>query len=148
MNDQNQPPEPEPGSPTPVYQDRHEQRRAERYAHREERRQMRGRYGWAGGALLILVGVLILLQNMGIAVLQNWWALFILIPAFWSFVTAWENYQQTGQVTRHGVWSLIVGIGLTLLAGFFLLNLALGPYWPLLLIVAGIALLATAWLPE
>jgi hypothetical protein len=148
MNDQNQNPEPNPSTPPPVYQDRHEQRRAERQARREVRWQRRSHYGWVGGAFLILVGLLILLQNMGIAVLQNWWALFILIPAFWSFVAAWENYQATGQLTRHGVWSLIVGIGLTLLSGFFLLDLNLSPYWPLLLILAGIALLSTAWLPE
>jgi hypothetical protein len=148
MNDQNQTPEPGPSSLPPVYHDRHEQHRAERQARHEARWQRRGRYGWLGGAFLILLGIVILLQNMGIAVLQNWWALFILIPAFWSFVAAWENYQEHGQITRHGVWSLIVGVGLTMLSGYFLLGLTLGPYWPFLLIIAGIALLATAWLPE
>jgi hypothetical protein len=148
MSDRDQNPEPNPDTPAPVSQDWREQRRVERQARRGERRERRSRYGWAGGAFLILLGIIILLQNMGFAVLQNWWALFLLIPAFWSFVGGWENYQQHGQLTRHGVWSWVVGVGLTLLSGFFLLDLNLTPYWPLLLIVAGIALLATAWLPE
>lgn len=146
MNDQNA--NSVPNTPPPESHDWHAQRRAERQARREAHWQRRNQYGWAGGAILILLGIVFLAQNMGIAVLENWWALFILIPAFWSFVAAWENYQKHGQLTRHGAWSLIVGVGLTLLSGFFLLDLNIGPYWPLLLILAGIVLLATAWLPE
>jgi hypothetical protein len=89
-----------------------------------------------------------LLQNLGIPYLDNWWALFILIPAFWAYVAAWESYRAKGQLTRGGAGSLAVGFLLTILSLFFLLNLNVNPFWPVVLIVAGIALLGTVWLPE
>jgi LiaF transmembrane domain len=148
MNDQNQNSTPNSNTPPPIYRDRHEQRRAERWARREAHWQRRGHYGWFGGAIMILLGIVFLLQNMGIPFLENWWALFILIPAFWAYASAWEIYQDKGQLTRGGVGSLTTGILLTILSLFFLIDLTASPFWPVLLIVAGIVLLGTAWLPE
>jgi hypothetical protein len=151
MNDQNQEPisasnplESSPGSqpsgaspsaPPTVYGDWREQRRAGRS------------FAWIGGAILILLGVVFLLQNMGIPVLANWWALFILIPAFWAFVAAWDSYQDNGRLTRGGAGSLAGGTLLTILALVFLLNLNVGLFWPVLLIVGGVVLLVTTLLP-
>jgi hypothetical protein len=148
MNNQNQ--NSGSGAQPPAYHDWREQRRAERMARREARWQRYGRhhYGWLGGAILILLGVILLLENLGIPFLKNWWALFILIPAFGAYVAAWEIYQDKGQLTRGGAWSLTVGVLLTILSLFFLMNLAVNPFWPVLLIVAGLALLGTAWLPK
>jgi hypothetical protein len=137
-------------APPPTHGDWREQRRAERWARREARWQRRaGRpYGWIGGAILILLGVVFLLQNMGIPFPANWWALFILIPAFWAFVAAWESYRNNGRLTRGGAGSLAGGGLLTILALVFLLNLNVGLFWPVLLIVGGLVLLVTALLPE
>jgi hypothetical protein len=136
-------------TPPPVYRDWREQRRAERWARREARWQRHaGRpYSWIGGAILILLGVVFLLQNMGIPFLVNWWALFILIPAFWAFVTAWDSYRGNGRLTRGGAGSLTGGILLTILALIFLSNLNLGLFWPVLLIVGGLVLLGTTLIP-
>jgi hypothetical protein len=138
-----------PSTPPPDYRDWREQRRAERWARREARWQRRaGRhYGWIGGAILILLGVAFLLQSLGLPFLANWWALFILIPAFWAFVAAWESYQNNGRLTRGGAGSLAGGVLLTILALAFLLNLNIGLFLPVLLIVAGLVLLGTALLP-
>jgi hypothetical protein len=152
------PPESLPGSqpsgapastPPPVYRDWREQRRAERWARREARWQRRASrpYGWIGGAILILLGVVLLLQNLNIPFLANWWALFILIPAFLAFVAAWESYRDNGRLTRGGAGSLVVGGLLTILVLTFLLNLNVGLFWPVLLIVGGLVLLGTALLP-
>lgn len=137
-------------TPPPGYRDWREQRYAERWARREARWQRHaGRsYGWIGGAFLILLGVTFLLQNMGIPFLPNWWALFILIPALGAYVSAWDNYQDNRQLTRGGAGSLTAGILLTILALAFLLNLDVGLFWPLLLIVGGLVLLGTALWPK
>jgi hypothetical protein len=138
-----------PSTPPTVYRDWREQRRAERQARREARRQRHaGRpYGWMGGTILILLGIVFLLQNMGIPFLANWWALFILIPAFWAFVGAWDSYQDNGRLTQGGAGALAGGILLTILALVFLLDLNVGLFWPILLIVGGLVLLVTALLP-
>jgi hypothetical protein len=71
-----------------------------------------------------------------------------LIPAFWSYVAAWEIYQDHGRMTRGVADSLTAGILLTLLSLVFLMNLAIGLFWPVLLIAGGLALLTTGLLPE
>jgi hypothetical protein len=146
---ENQPSGAPASAPPPAYGDWREQRRAERWARREARwHRHAGRpYGWIGGAILILLGVVFLLQNLNIPFLANWWALFILIPAFGAFVAAWEGYQSNGRLTRGGAGSLAVGGLLTILALAFLLNLNVGLFWPILLIVGGLVLLGTALLP-
>ncbi len=147
MNYQNQ--IPNPSTPPPVYRDWHEQRRAERLAHHEARCQRHaGRpYGWIAGAILILLGVIFLLQNIGIPFLANLWALFILIPAFGTFASGWNSYEANGRLTRGGVVSLAWGVMMTILAMVFLFDLNLDLYWPVLIIVGGLVLLGTALLP-
>ncbi len=166
MNDQNKEPIPNPNppqnssgnqsssdqgsTPPPVYHDWREQRRAERIARREARWQRHaGRpYGWFGGFILILLGLILLLENLGYHTFANWWALLILIPAFWAYVAAWNIYQYNDRISRGVIGSLTIGILLTILSLAFLLNYTLGQYWPILLIVAGIILLITALIPR
>ena len=150
MNDQNQNPVPDPNTPPPVYHDWREQRRAERMARREARwhRYPGSHSGWFAGVILIMLGVIFLLQNLGIAFPVNWWALFILIPAFWASVAAWDIYQDSGRLTRSAAGSLTAGILLSILAMIFLSNVDFGLLWPALLIAGGLALISVAWLPE
>jgi hypothetical protein len=161
MNDQipepipspNPPPEPAvtPGVP-PISQDWREQYRAERWARREARwqRRVKRQTGWFMGILLILLGLILLLNQLQVPFLTNWWALFILFPAFWSFAAAWDIIQESGRVTRRAGSSLAAGLLLTILALIFLFNFNLvgSLFWPVLLLAGGLALLATALLPE
>jgi Na+/proline symporter len=155
MSEQTPTPEPNatptpPPQPPPPQGDWRQMRHAERMARREARRQMRGSrsFGWFTGVILVLLGIIFLLQSMGHAVLVNWWALFILFPAFWAFVGAWNIYQEHGELTRGSIASLIIGLLLTLLTVIFLLNLDIGIFWPVLLIIAGLALLFSALYPR
>jgi hypothetical protein len=150
MNSPNPNPTPTPNTPPPVAPDWREQRRAERAAVRQERWQRHGsrRNGWIWGVILILLGMILLLQNMGFQYVTNWWALFILIPAFWAYVGAWDVIQANGRLTRRAASSLTVGILLTILALVFLFNLAFGLLWPVLLIAGGLALVLAGLLPE
>ena len=97
-------------------------------------------YGqWLPGNVLILLGGIFLAQNYFGATLRNWWALFILIPALSTLMTAYALWRD-----GHGDWAtgpFIAGLGLLILTAAFLLDLPLGQLWPVFLIVAGIALL-------
>jgi len=141
-----------PGSsmPGPQFHDWRAERRAERLARREARWHGSGRgyFGWYAGGILILMGVIFLLQNLNIAFLRNWWALFFLLPAFWMFVAAWEGGHGLGRMTRRTAGYLTAGILLVVLSFIFLFNLAIGIFWPAVLILGGIALLGSALLPD
>jgi hypothetical protein len=148
MTEQNSIPTPE--TTPPPNKDWRELRREERMARREARQQRWGSRpsGWIAGAILIFIGLIFLLQNLGFSVLMNWWALFILIPAYWAFIGARNIYRDNGRITRGAAGSLTVGILLTVLTLLLLLNLTLGQYWPVLLIIGGLALLISAYVPR
>jgi hypothetical protein len=123
--------------------------REERRLRREERRAARGSGGaWVGGAILILVGIVLMLNNLGTLALENWWALFILIPAVGAFGNAWRAYQAAGgHLNAQARGSLIGGLVLTMVAAVFLFNLNWGIAGPVLLILGGVGLLLNAFLP-
>jgi hypothetical protein len=135
--EQDQPPESEL-----EYQDPREMRREER---RQRRAERRGAGGWVGGAVLVILGLVFLLRNTGIFELENWWALFILIPALGSFATAWNNYRNSGgRLTAAVRGPLIGGFILLMVSAAFLFGLDFGLLWPVFLILGGIALLFNA----
>jgi len=148
MDNPNPTPNPDPNVQPPAYPDWREQRRAEREAHRQQHGHFRS--SWPAGVVLVLLGVIFLLENMGFRFFENWWALFLLIPAFWSFASVWDHFQEQGRLTRGSVFSLVVGAVLTLLCAAFLLNLnqLLYQFWPVLLIIVGLAMLGTGFLRE
>ena len=108
----------------------------------------KSRDGWIWGIILILGGGLLLLQNLTNFQLNNWWALFILIPAIGSFGDAWSHYQNEGRLSRRVRGAIVSGLiflGLTL---FFLFNFNFGRYWSVWLIAAGVVILLNAILPD
>ena len=109
---------------------------------RYSRRNRENRSAWVGGAVLVAVGALLMLQNFGITTFTNWWALFILIPAAGAFGNAWNTYRANdGHLTAGARGSLIGGVIMTLVAAAFLFNLNWSLIWPLFLILAGVAAL-------
>lgn len=148
MDDNPQKQETPAGASQPEFLSRHE----ERMRRREERWEARGgRMGgaWVGGAILILLGIVFLAQNLGALALNNWWALFILLPAVGSFGTAWRLYQNAGgRLTAPARGSLIGGLVFTMIAAVFLFNLNWTWFGPLLIILAGIGLLFNSILPS
>jgi hypothetical protein len=93
--------------------------------------------------ILIAVGVLFLLQRVGNFSFDNWWALFILIPALSAFGSAAEIWRRSGRFT-FAVWSAFYG-GLfpLLVALMFLFNLDWSDYWPLFIILGGFGVLVS-----
>lgn len=123
--------------------------RSDRRTRIEERRARRSSGGWAGGAILIGLGILLLLKNMGSLELDNWWALFILIPAVGGLGAAWSNYQEAGgRLTRAVRSSLFGALILILVTAMFLFSLDWFIFGPVLLILGGVGLLLNTVLPE
>jgi hypothetical protein len=146
MSDNPVTPDTQPDSPTetpPEYTDPRAARRAER---RRARASRRGG-GWIAGVVLILLGLVFLLQNFGRFSFENWWAVFILIPALGSFASAWNTYQDSGGFTAAVRGPLVGGLILTTIALIFLFNISFGIYWPVLLILGGLLILATVLIP-
>jgi cytoskeletal protein CcmA (bactofilin family) len=93
-----------------------------------------------GGVVLILIGALILAQNLTDLHLRNWWALFILIPALSSLVTAWRIFRAKRRLgAARG--PLVGGVALLLVVVIFVFDLSWGTLWPLFLILIGVGAL-------
>ena len=108
----------------------------------EKLRRSRGRESWIVGAILIVLGVGFLMQNLTGFYLDNWWALFILIPAIGSFRRGWQAMQNNdGQVSSFARSSFIGGLVLTAVAVILLFNLDWVIFGPILLIIVGVAML-------
>jgi hypothetical protein len=108
----------------------------------------RGSSAWLVGGLLVVIGVVFLAQNAGMIALNNWWALFILIPAVAAFGGAWSIYKAADRhLTTGARGSLIVGVILTLVAAAFVFSMNWSVVLPLILILGGGAVLLNGLLP-
>jgi hypothetical protein len=118
---------------------------------REARRAARGGShagAWTGGIILIGLGIVFLAQNLNLFSFDNWWAVFILIPAVGAFGAAWRNYQEAGgRLTAGTRASLFGGLILTMIAAAFLFNLEWTVLGPVFIILVGVGILVNTLLP-
>ena len=127
--------------------------RDQRQAWRDWKRERRasGRHGWRGpglgGAVLLIIGVLLLMQNFGYHLPDRWWAAFLLIPAVGAFVGASRIYRAEGRLGREGTAAMVAGFVFTAAATAIYSGIGWGIFWPAILIVigAGILLRSYAW---
>jgi hypothetical protein len=106
---------------------------------RQQRRANR-RIIW--GILLILLGAIFLLQRMGvISTGFNWWAIFILVPAFGALSTAWFAWEHKGRFNHAVSGSLGGGLVILAVAFIFLFDLRWSIWWPLMLITPALAII-------
>jgi peptidoglycan/LPS O-acetylase OafA/YrhL len=103
---------------------------------------------WIGGLVLILLGIVFLLQNIDGFRVNNWWALFILFPAFGSLAVAWNTRRTSGRFTRAARSEILSGVILLLVTATFLFNLNWNVFLPILLIVLGLGMLINYVLPD
>jgi hypothetical protein len=104
------------------------------------------RGSWAVGLVVIVVGIVFLGRNAGWFGsdwgFDNWWALFILIPAFGSFAGAWRTYAGNGnRLTGDVARTIMSGLALLAVTAIFVLELDWGKVWPVFLVIGGIGLL-------
>jgi hypothetical protein len=95
------------------------------------------------GIILIVLGGLFLMRTMGTDIpLTNWWALFILIPAFGALSAAWRMYRQAdNRLTVAARSSLLVGLVLSFITFMFLFEISWTYVGPILIILVGIAII-------
>lgn len=98
------------------------------------------------GLVFILVGGGLLLSRFTGLHFDNWWALFIMIPAVASFAKAWQSYQHDGRLNEESSGALMGGLFMTFIASVFLFGLSWGMMWPVVLILIGVgSLTKAAW---
>jgi cell wall-active antibiotic response 4TMS protein YvqF len=98
------------------------------------------RYGaWIPGLVLIGLGLIFLTRNYLGQEIRNWWAVFILIPAFFALERGYASLR-AGR-SGEAIGQLMGAFVLIALVVIFLLNLPIGQLWPIFLILGGIALL-------
>lgn len=124
---------------------------SEPLSRREARRQRREQRlvdpsrgdAWIIGIILIVLGGLFLMRTMGTDIpLTNWWALFILIPAFGALSASWRMYREAdNRLTTAARSSLLVGLVLSFITFMFLFEISWTYVGPILIIVVGIAII-------
>ena len=98
------------------------------------------RYGtWIPGIVLIGIGLIFLAQNYLGQEIRNWWALFILIPVFFTLERGYASLR--GGRNAEALGQLMGGLVLVALVVIFLFDLEFGQLWPIFLIIGGITLL-------
>lgn len=100
---------------------------------------------WVAGVILIAIGLVFLATNLGGFALNNWWALFILIPAAFTFGNAFTDYKENGRLTKKGRGDLTGGLIMSFIGCIFLFGWDWGKIWPVFLIIGGISALLSSW---
>jgi len=98
------------------------------------------------GIVLIMLGIIFVLQQVAGMSFDNWWALFILVPAFSSFAVAMRLYQTHNRVNNAVVSALFSGLIVLTVTLLFLFNLDWGIYWPLFILLPGLSMLVNGLL--
>jgi hypothetical protein len=96
---------------------------------------------WALGLAIVIIGGLLLARNLGVELfflrLHNWWAFLILLAAIAPLQQAYSLYRTEG--LRAAAINRLASAGSVIfIALIFLLDLALGIWWPVFVILCGI----------
>jgi uncharacterized Zn finger protein (UPF0148 family) len=93
-----------------------------------------------GGLIVIWLGVTFYLQEIGSIPSANWWAYFILGIGFILVLQGLLVYSQS----RRPFYGPFIGGAILILIGLSFIYNVSGNFWPLILVVIGIAILASA----
>lgn len=101
---------------------------------------------WIPAAMVMAVGVLFLIVNLGYHLpfldAANWWAWLILFAAVWPLSEAWSIYRRSGRFDAQVGQALLPALSIVLVAVFFIANLSWATWWPLFVILGGLYMLA------
>lgn len=105
------------------------------------RREWRTENGWLAGIVVIAIGVLFLLHNLGLRLAfleyHNWWAVVILVASLAPLSLAYRHYREAGRVDANTLFYLTSAAAVLTVGLLFLLHLRWDRWWPLFLIYGG-----------
>lgn len=101
---------------------------------------------WGAGIILIAIGTAFLLTTVFGFALQNWWALFILIPGVSKLAQAGQQYQRDGRFSSCARGNFTWGLILILVACTFFFSWSWSMIWPAFLIIFGVGALLSGLL--
>jgi len=101
---------------------------------------------WIGLAF-IGGGAIVLLNQSGLLAFElNWWALFILFPAFGALSGAYNRFRATNNIFEMSVMMpaliglFLVALAFSMLVGVFW-NINWSLFWPIILIIIGLGMI-------
>ena len=95
----------------------------------------------AVAAVMILVGLALLVGMLTGYTLDNWWALFMLIPVGTMSMDVWQDYQKNGRLSKKTSSLIIPIIILLVIVAIFLFDLNWSIIWPVSFIAVGLSML-------
>jgi hypothetical protein len=97
---------------------------------------------WIIGLALLLIGGILLIRNLVGVQIDQWWFILLIIPSIAAFTTSWRRYRSFGRSQRKVVVRpMLLGFIFLLAAVIPLFNLSGHIIFPLLLIMAGVVAL-------
>lgn len=100
---------------------------------------------FTGGLVMIAMGVVFLFVEYGNFHLDNWWALFILIPVLIAWSKAASLIKAAGGMTTEAIKTITGSFFPLFIAAIFLFGWDWGRIWPGFIILGGINALASSW---
>jgi hypothetical protein len=97
-----------------------------------------------GAIILIVIGVILLMGEIGLRLNFNWWAIFIALPGFAMLRNAYNAYREDDHLSSNELVQGGIGLFLLAMAAGFLFDLNLGwlwRFWPLALIAIGLSMI-------
>ncbi len=91
--------------------------------------------------VLILVGLALSVGILTGYTLDNWWALFMLIPVGTMSMEMWQDYQKNGRLSKKTSGLIIPITILSVIVAIFLFNLSWSIIWPVSFIAVGTSIL-------
>ena len=109
-------------------------------------------YRFSLGAVVIIVGLLFLAREHGYKLdflwIDNWWALFILIPAVAMATRVVTRVRRQGRFDAEAAGTSIGALATGLVAIMFLLDWDFGKWWPLFIVLGGLSIVISGFAKE
>jgi hypothetical protein len=94
---------------------------------------------WIIGLPILLVGGILLVQNLAGRQIDRWWFILLIIPSIGAFMTAWSRYRAFGRSQRNAVVRpVVIGLIFLLATVILLFDLSGQMILPLILILVGL----------